>query len=747
MESFCNACSNIFIGGKSRKRDVGGATFLHHESFAAFQDALRTGCFFCEMMERAYVNEHGGFSEQTRNGSQSFKITYIFETDVEWLGYVSDDNEEEQEEVEETDARAVSEQHESGRVDDSDSNSIVEEPAETFDTFQMLLVHFWRGEHDRTVKDFWLLPTQHAGAYASEKDPGIEVVYSHPIEDNTGSEPNRLLIRKWIDYCTKHDDACPLPPSTAVRLPTRVIDVGNTGDGQVRLHVTQESDIKHGRYISLSHRWGEVNLPKCTKSSLSSLQQGFDVAGLPKTFRDAIEVTRELEVRFLWIDSLCILQDSAEDWAQEAGMMGEVYRNCYVNIAATAAQDSDGGLFFDRRKRDVEHLEVEIDWFSENNSAPASEEAASRPRYVSCHCWDPDLWSFEVELAVVNTRGWVAQERLFSPRILHFGANQLLWECSARAACEMSPGGDPDLSIGPQLRPWKHLADCFRDAANTTPMRSLTRPQRFKKWQAWWDFVEAYTTRDFTYSSDKLIAISAVAKAMMAQHEGVPEDYIAGLWAWWPELDLCWHVSHNRQPPLSFRTTVRPADGKSAWRAPSWSWASVDGPVIRAYVDRGDEAVLLVRVLDARVVALRGRDRTGQLEDASLEVECRVFSAAWSTPPLADVSRDGAKLLDASGNGVLTGSISFDDFHQASAVAASDSVRVVCLPITQIFTQFDDPLGQYFVHGLLVEVVPGDALVYRRVGHFMVNGSIDQLYAVAEKEGFRNTGPVVATLL
>lgn len=719
-------------------------------------------------MEKAYVNERGQFPESVRHGTEAFKITYIFETDIEWLGHFSDDENEDEEDQEEmiNDAKelhhvAQSPLHGDKSLtdgDNADTENFMEEMGEAVDTFEMLVVHFWRGEHDRTVKDFWLLPTQRQylstisivpwlifstghGAYAAEKDPSIQVLYTHPIEENTGSEPCRQLIRNWIDYCVKND-ACPLPPINSIPLPTRVIDVGNAGDTYVSLHVTKDSDIQHGRYMTLSHRWGDANLPKCTRRNIGSLQQGFDLSGLPRTFRDAVQVTRDLQVRFLWIDSLCILQDSTEDWAQEAGMMGNVYQNCFINIAATAAQNSDSGLFFDRRKRDAERLEVEIDWLSEDVPTSPSNNDASRPKYVSCYCWDPDLWSFEVELAVVNTRGWVAQERLFAPRILHFGKNQLLWECSARAACEMSPGGDPDLSVGSQLRPWKHLADCFRDAG-TTPICSLTNVQRFSKWQAWWDFVEAYTTREFTYTSDKLIAIAAVANAMIRQHEGVPEDYFAGLWQWWLELDLCWHVSHNRQPPLSFKKTVRP-DDREAWRAPSWSWASVDGPVIRAYVDRKDEVMPLIRLLDTSIVALHSGNRTGQLKHAALKAECRVFHACWSLPPLTNVSRNGAQLLGAPGNGPLSGSLSFDDYNQASAMAGSSNVELQCIPIMRT-TRLNDPLGNYFIHGLLVKAV-GEGC-FLRIGHFMVNGSLDNVYSLLGKERVADSTPAQVTLV
>lgn len=338
----------------------------------------------------------------------------------------------------------------------------------------------------------------------------------------------------------------------------------------------------------------------------------------------------------------------------------------------------------------------------------------------------------------------MAQERLFSPRILHFGSNQLWWECTARAACEMSPGGDPDFSAGPQLRPWKHLADCF-SASEPTPISEMTKLQRYRRWRAWWDFVEAYTTSDFTFTSDKLIAVSAVVKAMIRQHAAGNEEYLAGLWRWWLELDLYWLVFYDKDIPSS-KKTFRP-NPDDTWRAPSWSWASVDGPVWRTSIGPNGDATSLIRILSTEIAPLHGSGRTGLLKAASLTIECRSFYADWVLSPLSDSSRDGDRIESANGNRIITGSLNFDDFNLASATTDSGRTRVACMPGAYIFDSSGDLTRKDFVHGLVLESVPNTVHQFRRTGQFLANTGVDGLYKFVGEERLEDTGVTKIVLL
>lgn len=130
-------------------------------------------------------------------------------------------------------------------------------------------------------------------------------------------------------------------------LPTRVLDVSRVGpDGKVYL---VRSNGKRQKYTTLSHCWGDANHAPMTtsKATVSDRASGIVLDSLPKTFRDAVVITYHLNINYIWIDSLCIIQDSEEDWNLEASRMAQIYSSSFLNIAATACKDSTVGLFYD----------------------------------------------------------------------------------------------------------------------------------------------------------------------------------------------------------------------------------------------------------------------------------------------------------------------------------------------------------------------------------------------------------------
>src|ERR1700744_2598321 len=132
-------------------------------------------------------------------------------------------------------------------------------------------------------------------------------------------------------------------------LPTRVIEVGDPG--RIRLMVPNGA---MGRYVCLSHCWGGLQPLKTTKENLSSHLHSIPPQSIPKTYQDAIELTRLLGIKYLWIDSLCIIQDSTEDWGKESASMCAVYENCDIVIAATSAKDATEGFLRTRERANFE---------------------------------------------------------------------------------------------------------------------------------------------------------------------------------------------------------------------------------------------------------------------------------------------------------------------------------------------------------------------------------------------------------
>jgi hypothetical protein len=153
-------------------------------------------------------------------------------------------------------------------------------------------------------------------------------------------------------------------------------------------------------------------------ANFSEFIEAIDMAELPKTFRDAIIIARRLDVRYLWIDSLCIIQDCIDDWAKESITMGDVYKNALCNIAATAAPDGRAGCFQERSALLARTCRVNIE------SPPGPPTTSGVYDLI-----EPGFWESGINNAPLLKRAWVLQERTLAPRIIHFGQRQLFWEC------------------------------------------------------------------------------------------------------------------------------------------------------------------------------------------------------------------------------------------------------------------------------------------------------------------------------
>jgi Heterokaryon incompatibility protein (HET) len=233
-----------------------------------------------------------------------------------------------------------------------------------------------------------------------------------------------LLLREWLKICDEshHDHALAKEDKP---LPTRVLDVGDDINPDVRLYLPRKAEEgkegERGRYIALSHRWGNGDKkPLCTtKTNLEALRKGIELDQLPKTFQDAVKVTRQLGVRYLWIDSLCIIQDDDDDWICESRKMEAVFASAYCTIAATSAKESTEGFLIPRSVEPPIRLQDPDD--------------SQLYAYVSRI---DENFDCDLEEAELNQRAWVFQERALSCRTIHFTAGQTYWECGSVICCE-----------------------------------------------------------------------------------------------------------------------------------------------------------------------------------------------------------------------------------------------------------------------------------------------------------------------
>lgn len=248
-----------------------------------------------------------------------------------------------------------------------------------------------------------------------------DVPIGFPALPEPESAARFALLRSWLEWCDTTHDCNQQNARSQGASPTRLIYVGHADPEVLRLYLPHENEGV--KYTALSHRWGEHPPTKdnprfcTTDGNLSTRLDGFSVSKLPKTFQDAVRVTRELGIEYLWIDSLCIIQWNADDWKREAGRMEDVFASAYCTIAATSAVDSNAGFL--ARNSSAEYVRVQ--------------DAAGNQ---VCICTHMDDFEKDVEQAGLNKRAWVMQERVLAKRTIHFSANQTYWECGEGVHCE-----------------------------------------------------------------------------------------------------------------------------------------------------------------------------------------------------------------------------------------------------------------------------------------------------------------------
>ncbi|MCJ1469471.1 hypothetical protein MMC07_008104 [Pseudocyphellaria aurata] len=394
--------------------------------------------------------------------------------------------------------------------------------------------------------------------------------------------------KRWLQSCRNNHSRCVSKEQKPSRrdgwLPTRVIDVGPMdGSKEPRLLC---GPGKSGQYATLSYCWGNIVTVQTTAKTLRAHEAQIPLAGLNKTFRDAVVIARNLKLRYLWIDSLCIIQDDWKDWEAESSMMGDVYSNSAVTIAASSAKNSLAGCFFPRDPSPP----VAFDY--------RSETCPSRSVYFRRQLKD---FHQNVNDGPLNRRAWAFQERLLSPRILHYCQDQLHWECEE--TCLSEDGRDV-------------LPHHYFKSSSILRSDKVSTSHQLKRsmYLDWYDMVGKYTQRDLTNAEDILPALSGLAR-VFARRTG--DRYLAGLWERDLKTGLLWQPSYAQGPRLQ-----RP----SRYRAPSWSWAALEGPVSFSndvsYTPPGEPDTVIAFALRDIVVDIErvGSDPFGMVASGTLTV-------------------------------------------------------------------------------------------------------------------------------
>jgi hypothetical protein len=324
------------------------------------------------------------------------------------------------------------------------------------------------------------------------------------LPPSTHLEYNLPYIQAWLSECQRTHSKCKAPSSD---VPSRLLDVGLDDPTIVRLVETSPNPDVAIRYACLSHCWGLTRSKHITHAeNLAVNLTGIPVAELPKTFRDAVDISRALELRYLWIDSLCIVQNSDSDWARHVDAMASIYENADITLAAGAICDDDGGFFV-----------VPQESFTKPQLLNLDDGEQSYNVYIRRSVEHPDAgWPASNSLPLME-RGWCFQERLLSRRFLCFGIKEVIWGCLEEVACPCSTIPGSFNSRGSEV------VARFRDCPATKARMSSPNTDGTSLWR---DLVSEYSSRQLTYPNDKLPALAGLASAIQARHaHSSPETY------------------------------------------------------------------------------------------------------------------------------------------------------------------------------------------------------------------------------
>lgn len=252
---------------------------------------------------------------------------------------------------------------------------------------------------------------------------------------STSSEATFAWIQEQLSECIKEHRQCDFLVKPSGNPPTRLLDIGPpSGIQKPHLHICDSQKDKGIQYVALSHCWGNADITRLEKATLTSLIATVPFQSLPRTFQDAIHICRRLGYRYLWIDSLCIIQDDHDDWKHEAEIMAGVYSNCVFSLAALHGANSASGCSTSRDPRSYLPCKLPLArglyGMSFRPSTKHIERKTESDGLLEGFTTAYQPWEEKRILkAPLLNRGWVFQERLLPPRTIYFGAQGVYWEC------------------------------------------------------------------------------------------------------------------------------------------------------------------------------------------------------------------------------------------------------------------------------------------------------------------------------
>ena len=496
-------------------------------------------------------------------------------------------------------------------------------------------------------------------------------------------------VNFWMSHCQTRHSECHQP---LVSLPTRVVDVGTPDEPrQPRLVV---SEGRPGRYMTLSYCWGRKEQLVTRMDNFEAHCNQIELSALSETIRDAINITKQLGFQYLWVDALCIIQDSPNnaDWETESSKMREIYTNSSITIQASIAEDCTQGILLQRPAAESINVPFQLADRSQCGVVQLVQpvDRGSRP---------------------LDKRAWAFQEAELAFRTLSFRRDHIVFRCQYGLIVDGERGlpstGEPIFTSHALTR-----------SSLPAQLRLSSTPQALRKW--YWD-IPGYSYRRCTIKDDTLPALSGLVQDY---RRSIPGRYLAGLW----ETDLLYGLQWRAHPAWP--------NHRISTRAPSWSWASIEGYVHYYWPWRTREsceyesAAAISKVLEANAVTTT-KDPTGRVSGGKITLEGPLRRAQWARSEIwkEEQSRkdtwnawDGMALFDYEGTPYqLEERVPF--FEGSAEGGEEITPFAVCL-----FDEYDvrpryvECLLLSTRQGIMIQPVEGELRTYCRVGFFRVNG-------------------------
>lgn len=566
-------------------------------------------------------------------------------------------------------------------------------------------------------------------AFAQPEDPSSSTVSNRPIARYPGSNTNLAKISSWLNDCQEHHDC----KTMLGVMPARLIEITGTSE-TISLRLRETEEVGRVPFAALSYCWGGEQPMKCLKSNIVSYGVVIPFEKQPPTIKDAAKVCQGMELQYLWIDALCIIQDDSSDKTVEIAKMASIYGSATVTIVAARSSSATEGFLGER--------------------LPGPREGA----IVSYRCIDGEIGSITLvklgdgfePVEPIDERGWTHQERLLSSRIVELGSWQTRWICPETR--------DPKVSFEEFTDGWKGRVshnekrktegldlENIRTIKSTIDFYGRPRNSRFEEYikamQNWETICETFTERALTLLSDRALAISGIAQIFA---ELSADQYIAGLWKSCFHSGLLWKIEHRSLYPKGL---PRP----TTYQGPSWSWLSVNGPVNFGQGCRPSECA--AEILSCEAEPANGTAPYGLIREGS----GRLMLAASTAPglitkePLRSPGKFKDKLMIMGVGESIPCYTNAEMDRDAEEADIEEEWEVTECLVAEISRRNDGDM--LFCQGLILRQSSPEKETYSRVGRFSYYGDRkgypvpdhveDELPAEVEFDWFTNEPTVI----